>query len=472
MTERKGANAERPAEQGVDARELERIERLRDRTDEIELIISGLTTVALFTLPGFLFDLAAARFSHFSITMTQAVQLMLIVLPGLCYTLGACFAVHLMIRAYWAGLAGLHSAFPRGIDWQRVPGMGRRGRDHHRARLPDLTEAIARADHAASALFAVISMIALSMIWVSGYLVLVVAFGALLGALLDDADLALELASVILVALLVVPALVLWLLDVVIDRARPGLADRPGYRRVVEGLIRINGWVWPQRLILPVQLTLQSNTRPYLVSVLIALGSVCIVMIGQARYEFFSEFSTSSDYRYLDAAALVDGVQSAHYLDRRRAGDRLRTVPVLDSFEQSGAYLEVFIPYQPRRDDPVLDERCASGIEPLQCLRELWTVRLGPHGIEPGALLATERRDLDQRGLTGLVPLTGLAAGLYRLEITWNPSDPDDVDPGPTTYSLPFLFSPDQELGAREPEAGRSRVERSEQPTIGPPTGF
>ena len=44
-----------------------KLEKLRDRTDEIELIISGLTTVALFTLPGWLFESIGSIYSHLSV---------------------------------------------------------------------------------------------------------------------------------------------------------------------------------------------------------------------------------------------------------------------------------------------------------------------------------------------------------------------------------------------------------------------
>ncbi|MGB5347857.1 MAG: hypothetical protein WBN23_16950, partial [Woeseia sp.] len=42
------------------------LQRLRDRTDELELIISSLTIFALFTLPGWLFDSYAGVYTHLS----------------------------------------------------------------------------------------------------------------------------------------------------------------------------------------------------------------------------------------------------------------------------------------------------------------------------------------------------------------------------------------------------------------------
>ncbi|HMA98059.1 MAG TPA: hypothetical protein VKO38_01245, partial [Wenzhouxiangella sp.] len=163
----------------------EKLQRLRDRTDEIELIISGLTTVALFTLPGWLFETLSYSYSHRMVMSSIGANILLLVVPGLFYGLGFCFGVHLMIRAYWAGLIGLRSTFPSGVNWERTPGIGPLTRDYYKQRLPDLGTAITRADHAASALFAVISMIALGVIWMAtlltGVLVVVGQIGARTG---------------------------------------------------------------------------------------------------------------------------------------------------------------------------------------------------------------------------------------------------------------------------------------------------
>ena len=159
---------ERPPE-GAHGTELA---RLRDRTDEIELIISGLTTVALFTLPGWLFERLAESFTHHSLLLVVSSTMMLTVLTGLCYGLGVCFLVHLMTRAYWVGLIGLRTVFPQGINWERTPGIGPLTRERYRRRLPDIKTAIERSDRLASSLFAVISVIALGILWVGAILAL------------------------------------------------------------------------------------------------------------------------------------------------------------------------------------------------------------------------------------------------------------------------------------------------------------
>ena len=60
------------------------LERLRNRTDEIELIISGLTTFTLFSLPGWLVDRVAEQLTHLSLSFAVSTNMLLLLLSGLC----------------------------------------------------------------------------------------------------------------------------------------------------------------------------------------------------------------------------------------------------------------------------------------------------------------------------------------------------------------------------------------------------
>jgi hypothetical protein len=74
-------------------------------------------------------------------------------------------------------------------------------------------------------------------------------------------------------------------------------------------------------------------------------------------------------------------------------------------------------------------------------------VRLGSSVVDSTTLLATERRDLNQRGLTAVLPLTDRVPGVHVLEVIWNPAGAEDTT---RVYRIPFLFTPDQELGASD----------------------
>jgi hypothetical protein len=89
--------------------ESDAMDRLRDRTDELELIISSLTIFALFSVPSWLFDKIADISTHLTTSLAIASTVGITLLAGTSFGLAACFLVHLMARAYWVGLIGLRT---------------------------------------------------------------------------------------------------------------------------------------------------------------------------------------------------------------------------------------------------------------------------------------------------------------------------------------------------------------------------
>jgi MFS family permease len=438
--------------------------RLRDRTDEIELIISGLTTLALFTLPGWLFEILADRYSHFSVGMIVGSSAGIVLITGLCYGLAACFVLHLLTRAYWVGLIGLRTTFPAGINWNKTSGMGPLTREHHRAHLPDLKTAIERSDRLASSLFAVISMLALSVLWVGVLMLVVLTTAGVVGAQLGMTNRFIFYSTILLGGLLVGLPTLAWLLDAQIGTRFPRLQKKAGFRATVSTLRRLVGLIFPERLILPVQLTLQSNTRPTIFLLAMFLGVVAIVYVGQTRMYAWTNFTLSGEFRYLSSEHVGQGMRSTHYESLRSPKDRLRPWPMIPDFEQQGTHLRLFLPYQPLRDNLVADKLCPPEQGPAgpHCLSQLWAVRLNGHPVELENFLPTERMDLSLRGLTGLVALDDIAPGLQTLEVIWNPLAADEDQPlddryasASFGYTIPFLFNPSWELELDE-ETGRT----------------
>ncbi len=441
---------------------MRNLEKLRDRTDEIELIISGLTTVALFTLPAWLFDSIGSVYSHLSIVTGIGGNLMLITVPGLFYTLGFCFALHLLIRAYWAGLIGLRTVYPNGIQWDKTPGVGPLSQQYYRDRLPDLDTAIASADRLASSLFAVISMVALGILWLVVLLLLVLVGAGLLGAQFGATNQFIAVALLLVVGVMVGLPTLLWLLDAGIGRLFPGLQKKPPFTKLVRLIAWASGILWPQRLMLPVQLTVQSNTRPKVFFILLVAGVAVIVGVGQARFAAWTEFSLSSEFRYLDSEVVREGLRSSHYENQRSSRDRVKLFPMIDQFEQQGGFLRLFLPYQPLRDNLILDQLCPESGEGVTCLRQIWSVSLNDIAIPTDEFLPTERLDLNLRGLTAAIPLHDLEPGVHQLIVVWNPASSETDQPiddryssATTRYNIPFLFSPPFERGLVE-ETGRT----------------
>jgi hypothetical protein len=436
--------------------ENEAMDRLRDRTDELELIISGLTIFALFSIPGWLFDKIAGIYTHLSTSLAIAGNVGTIVLAGTSYGLGACFVVHLMARSYWVGLIGLRSVFPDGINWRKTPGLGPLGRQYYQDTLPDLDTVIQNTDRLASSLFAVISMLTLSVLWFGTILVVIMVVSGAIGTRFGLTNTGIGIGTVVvLVMFLGVPILV-YLLDAQLASRVTRLRDSRIFVGLVRFLRRIAGLSYPQRLVLPVQLTLQSNTRPVVFFIALILSMLIIIAVGGTRTAAWRNFTLSGEFDYLDTAQVQQGLRSTYYEDMPSPLDRLRGFPRVDSFNQSGGFVRLFLPYQPLRDNLVLDQLCGSAEKTpdrVACLRQLWAVSIEGRSVPMAGFESAERADLGMRGLIGLVPLSGFKPGLRRIEVVWNPSAAEETAPLDDRYTqvsnrfvIPVAFSPNFEM--------------------------
>jgi hypothetical protein len=262
--------------------------------------------------------------------------------------------------------------------------------------------------------------------------------------------------AVLLLTVFVGVPLLIWVLDRQLATRMPRLRESPAFARSVRFLRRIAGFAYPKRLVLPVQLTLQSNTRPLVFFVGLTVGIVIIVLIGNMRATAWSSFTLSSEFEYLDTEQVRGGFRSTHYDDMASPVDRLRAWPRIDSFNQEGSFVRLFLPYQPLRDNLVLDQLCGSAEEtadPVGCLRRLWSVSIDGTPVSISDFEPAERGDLNMRGLIGLVPLAGLEPGMRRLEVVWNPSASAESAPVDDRYNqatmryvIPIAFSPGYEL--------------------------
>lgn len=428
---------------------------LRDRTDELELIISSLTLFALISLPSWLFEALSQSFTHLSTSMAITGTMGITLAAGICYGLAACFIVHLMVRAYWVGLIGLRTVFPKGIDWSRTPGIGPLTQKYYKSTLPDLETVTERADRLASSLFAVISLLTIATLWLGMIVVLVLAAGGWIGARIGLTNASLGIATLALVGVFFGLPLLLWLLDSVLARRLPGLQENRAFTACVRFLRRIYGLIYPQRLVLPVQLTLQSNTRPLVFYFALVFSVTCIVVVGNSRYNAWRSFSVSNEFVYLDDGDVTEGFRSTYYEDSFSRIDRFRAWPRIDSFTQKGSFVTLFLPYQPLRDNLILDDLCADAPEDegaAVCLRKLWSVSINDQPVDIAQFVSAERMDIKMRGLIGLVPMQGLAPGMHHINIVWNPAAKEDDVPVDDRYtearlnfSIPIAFAPEYE---------------------------
>ena len=140
-------------------------------TWELEMLLSGAVTVGLFQAPALVHRLlaVAAEFGRMAASLSAGLAVTAL---GAIYALLGAFVLHLAVRAYWVGLVGLDSVFPRGIQWDRLTTTGPITREVYERRVPRLRPLIDRLDNFAASIFSVAFLV-----------VMMCAFGALGGVL-------------------------------------------------------------------------------------------------------------------------------------------------------------------------------------------------------------------------------------------------------------------------------------------------
>lgn len=433
-----------------------RFGRLRERTDELELFISGLLAFALLAVPGYLFDAWARSSLHTEGLYFQVLWFAFSISVGMCYVLAVALIAHLTVRGYWIGLVGLKSHFPKGIDWDHLPKIGPVTRAFMRARDSGLDGSIQRADRLATMLFSTTLMCVQTLAGTLVMAIIILGVAMLVGAAFGGS----ETAAVVFVCVVLAGLLVVGVLPALLEKS---IARRQARGRSTERQQRVLQWVLAtlqrvplMRLIQTMQLTMQSNLRSRFF-MLAYMGAIMVaMMLGGLQVAGSVSFSLFNRYQIVTDDAVDHGMLSAHYESMRSAHDQLLIFPMIPSDVVSGSQLRLFIPHRPQRDNEVARTRCpqlpegrneASGAvaatAAVDCLAQLWVVQLDGKPVDVRTFVPMERRDLDMRGLAGYLPMAGLSPGRHDLHLLWNGDGPERGASRRREYFIPFWYAPD-----------------------------
>src|SRR3954469_3070174 len=98
----------------------EQLPRHTTPTWEVELLISGVAVFAMLQLPGWIDDRWFALRPRLDASWLDALIYIYIYAKSGVMVLAVTFVVHLLLRARWIALVGMHSVYPAGIDWDRL----------------------------------------------------------------------------------------------------------------------------------------------------------------------------------------------------------------------------------------------------------------------------------------------------------------------------------------------------------------
>jgi hypothetical protein len=421
-----------------------RLPRRTTPTWEVELLISGVAIFAMLQLPGWLdsrfFDLRARLDSEWN----QLLILLYVYLMCGALTLAATFAIHLLLRAQWIAIVGMHSVFPGGIRWDRLR-IGPIQREIEAAHYRDAGTAIDRADNRATVVFAVGVTLATTFLLICVMVVLlfglIVAVEAILGIPLQVGT-ALACLFIAVVAPLFVAGLV--------DRRFGGRLRRDGVgARALAGLFRAYGRLGlSQRASNPTFSLLSSHAgdrRMQAVTVLLmgaVVLAVAVALVANTNPRFPGNYAALP--QFADARNTLAG---AHYDDER---DPLQdAVAFIPSAIATGPYLRLTVPYVPARDSKALrdctgpaTDAAVDADRALACLRRMHAVSLDGKPLEPVPYEIGGDPRSDRPALVAMIDIRALAPGRHELQVTrtgakqGENADPDGKDA--PSWRIPF----------------------------------
>lgn len=415
-------------------------------TWEVELLISGLAVFAMLQLPGWLDDAIFAVAPRLDDTWSELAKLLYMYAKSVAVILAATFVIHLLLRARWIALVGMHSVYPDDVRWDKLR-MGPVQREVEQQYQVPTEVVIERADNLATTVFAVGVMLALML--ASFALVVAILLGTLnlLGSIVGWNDPSL-IGTAVLFALIGLPFGLITSLDRRYGSTWVGgsLPHRLSFRALSLfsriGLGRSNNRIMAL-------LTSHGGDRKIIaLTIIIMGGSMLSVMLA---YAGMRNSTLLGNYGFFPSAAAM-AVKSSQYDDQRDA-QRDSVAPFIESMVASGPYLKLIVPYLPRQDGLAMRTRCgmattvSSNINPrlLACLQAMHPVMLD------GKLLGNLRYEVasdartNRPALLAMIDIRTLADGRHELRIGRAPppqTSPDEkvdmADPDTQDYLIPF----------------------------------
>jgi len=414
-------------------------------TWEMELLLSGATVVGLLQLPRELNALFFDALNRVTDDLTLLLTLLWTYAQTSLLLIIATFLLHLVLRGYWIALVGLDSVYPGGIRWDRLR-LGPHLRALNEAKSPSMPDRLEEADDRATRVFGVGFGLSLAIL-VPMAVVLAGLAGYLAALGLGVAPRAGLWAFWLLVGLGIGPFLLLFLLD----RA---LGHRLPPQRLAGRLLRRTLGLYARfglgRAANPLLSLYQSNAGARRTGAVVALAIVAASSLVVARMLLQVSGASWGDFAGLpeDEPAAADTAFAEHYATQRGREPSPIRLPFIPDRVVRGPYLELFVPYRPRRLAPALRRACPEAVAvaeaggpargALDCLAGLLDVRVDGAGLAVN-LVASSDPVTSQRGVLAMIPVDGLAPGAHELTLLPAPRpDPRPGDPPRRPYRIPF----------------------------------
>ncbi|HWU77355.1 MAG TPA: hypothetical protein VN043_12695 [Rhodanobacter sp.] len=340
----------------VNGHDADRLPPHTTPTWEVELLISGVAVFAMLQLPNWFDNQLFALIPRLGTDLAGVVLPLYIYLKSAAVILAVTFSLHLLLRAHWIALVGMHSVYPDGVRWEKLR-AGPVQREIEQRTQGSAAASIERADNRATVIFAIGVMLATRLLVISVQVVVVFALimaGATLAGLHVDVFLLFSLFFAVLMLLMLATR--------GIDRQFGAhLRDGGMPRRVLAAVLRsyARSGVGRRSEVMAL-LVSHGNERLFNVSTVIAFTTlVMAMMFGLSSMKSPAQVGSYSLFpQSVDSSNLLN---SAHYDDQR---DPLHdpATPFVQSAVIDGPYLRLTVPYQPQHDAAAIRSHCAAAL--------------------------------------------------------------------------------------------------------------
>lgn len=422
-------------------------------TWQSELLLSGGVVFALFQLP----PLIDAGMDHFRPRLGEGGLQLLIFLfiysKVVVLALIVAFTLHLALRAVWIALVGLHSVFPNGVDWSRIrsgPHSLATSQRHH-VPLPRLID---RTDNASTMVFGLGALVAMMGASIGAMTLLLVGLAALV-RLLFGPWMSIDTTLYALMGLLLGPLMLAQVVDRLFGHRIPA-GSLPA--RAIGALVSISGRFAMGRTASSMLMTFVSNVGQRKGMVLVMGSMYALLAFAAIERAVDNGALRLASEAYLPREGKGGALDPRHYADHRGEDWRYSVAPYIPSMVARGAYLPLFIPYDPEDLPPRLAATCpelprervtaaegetaADGMRGeaervsalIACMAALYAVQLdGTPVVEDMMRIHTDAAS-GLRGLLVMIPIHDLARGAHVLTLNRLPANDE---PAPETETPP-----------------------------------
>ena len=420
--------------------ETDRLPQHTTPTWEVELLISGVAVFAMLQLPGWLSDKWLYLRPRFDEGWRGALIILFAYLMGAAVILAVTFALHLLLRAYWIALVGMHSVHPDGIRWDRLQ-MGPVEREVMQRRDGDFAQMVERADNRASMVFAMGVALAVTLLLLTALIVtLFVAVSVI--ALILHASVRPNQILFLCAAVLVGPMVLLHLFDRALG---PRLKERGAPRRAMAALFNLYARLGFANRggVMGMLSSHHGRRRVQMVAGVATMTCVLLAFFGQTAVRHPELLGNFAGFPQFDSAN-ANAIDAAHYDDQR---DPLRShvVPFIQGAEIDGNYVRLTVPYRPDDDAAAVRKHCPAteaegdgrAIALLHCLGTLHPVTLDGKPIADLRYAAGSDPRTDRPVLVAMIDVRKLLPGRHELAVARPPSPADKGNAAPP-WIIPF----------------------------------